>query len=396
MPRLVFTVTNQLNFDQRMQRICGSLSQNGYQVLLVGRSMKGQPPLAELGFEQHRLPCWSSKGPLMYLEFNLRLFFFLLFQPADLFCAIDLDTILPVYFASLLRGKKRVYDAHEYFTQQKEVMSRPAIQKVWKTIESFSLRRFPLGYTVNQWIANAFQQEYGANYAVVRNLPKLTEAAKAHNLEVTPKATEMDASSASPQALDPNITPLPQASEEQPFFIYQGAVNHGRCFETLIPAMQEVAAPLRIYGTGNFINQSLSIINKYSLNNKIEVFKPLAPCLLQTTTPLAHAGLTLFEARGHNQYHSLANRFFDYIMAGIPQLCVDYPEYRAIQDQWEIALLIPNTHIETIAQGLNKLLDDRVLYRRLKENCLQARAILNWESEEKVLLAFYDRIFIKD
>jgi glycosyltransferase involved in cell wall biosynthesis len=383
MPRLVFTVTNHLNFDQRMQRICGSLTQNGYQVLLVGRSMKGQPPLPELGFEQHRLNCWSSKGPLMYLEFNLRLFFFLLFQKADLFCAIDLDTILPVYWASLIRGKIRVYDAHEYFTQQKEVMTRPAIQRVWKAIESFSLRRFPLGYTVNQWIAAAFQQEYGVNYAVVRNLPKLTEAAKATSLEASPKAIEMDSSKPSPQA------------EQQPFFIYQGAVNHGRCFETLIPAMQCVAAPLRIYGTGNFINQSLSIINKYSLNNKIEVFKPLAPQVLQATTPLAHAGITLFEAQGHNQYHSLANRFFDYIMAGIPQLCVDYPEYRAIQDQWEIGLLIPDTQAETIAQGLNKLLEDRVLYHRLKENCLQARRVLNWESEEKVLLAFYDRIFIK-
>ncbi len=382
MPRLVFTVTNQLNFDQRMQRICGSLAQNGYQVLLVGRSMKGQPPLSELGFEQHRLSCWSSKGPLMYLEFNLRLFFFLLFQPADLFCAIDLDTILPVYWASLIRDKIRVYDAHEYFTQQKEVMTRPAIQRVWKAIESFSLRRFPLGYTVNQWIANAFQQEYGVNYAVVRNLPKLTEAAKVTSLETSPKATEMDSEKPSPQA------------ELQTFLIYQGAVNHGRCFETLIPAMQWVAAPLRIYGTGNFINESLSIINQYSLDNKIEVFKPLAPHLLQATTPLAHAGITLFEAQGHNQYHSLANRFFDYIMAGIPQLCVNYPEYRAIQDQWEIGLLIPDTQPETIAQGLNKLLEDRVFYHRLKENCLQARQVLNWESEEKVLLAFYDCIFI--
>ena len=372
-----------------MQRICGSLAKNGYQVLLVGRSMKEQAPLSQQGFEQHRLSCWSSKGPLMYLEYNLRLFLFLLYQPADLFCAIDLDTILPVYFASLIRGKKRVYDAHEYFTQQKEVMNRPAIQRVWKAIESFSLRRFPLGYTVNQWIANAFQQEYGVNYAVVRNLPKLTEAAKQTHLESLPPTNKL------PQVKKPELDFLsPQAALPLPFFIYQGAVNHGRCFETLIPAMQGVAAPLRIYGTGNFISNTLSIIKNNSLDNKIEVLPPLAPTILQATTPQAFAGITLFEAEGHNQYHSLANRFFDYMMAGIPQLCVDYPEYRAIQDQWEIALLIPNTQTETIAQGLNKLLDDRVLYQRLKENCIQARAVLNWESEEKVLLAFYNRIFI--
>jgi glycosyltransferase involved in cell wall biosynthesis len=373
-----------------MQRICGSLAKNGYQILLVGRSIKGQPALSEQPFEQHRLHCWNQQGPFMYLEFNLRLFFFLLFRPADLFCAIDLDTILPVYFASLIRGKKRVYDAHEYFTQQKEVMSRPAIQKVWKAIEAFSLRQFPLGYTVNHWIAGAFKAEYGVNYAVVRNLPRLTDTAKAMaNGEVLPIANPLL------QALDPNATPSPQANEELPFFIYQGAVNHGRCFETLIPAMQEVASALRIYGTGNFINQTLSIIKNSSLELKVSVFEPQEPAILQKITPTAFAGITLFEAEGHNQYHSLANRFFDYMMAGIPQLCVDYPEYRAINQEWEIALLIPDTQPQTIAAGMNKLLADSVLYFRLKQNCLKARTVLNWESEEQVLLAFYRNIFLK-
>jgi len=153
----------------------------------------------------------------------------------------------------------------------------------------------------------------------------------------------------SPQAMHPNINPSPQAIGEQPFFIYQGAVNHGRCFETLIPAMHWVDAALRIYGTGNFIKQTLSIINKQLLEYKVTVIEPQAPAILQQITPRAFAGITLFEAQGHNQYHSLANRFFDYMMAGIPQVCVDYPAYSAINDQWEIALLIPDTHPQTIA-----------------------------------------------
>ncbi len=368
-----------------MQRICGSLATEGYQVLLVGKSMKGQPPLSEQPFKQYRINCWSQKGPLMYLEFNLRLFYFLLFQPTDLFCAIDLDTILPVYFTSLLRGKKRVYDAHEYFTQQKEVMSRPTIQKVWKAIESFSLRKFPLGYTVNQWIAGAFQREYGVNYGVVRNLPRLTEAAKQSILNPLLETKELDSKNK-----------WPQTNVALPFFIYQGAINHGRCFETLLPAMQWVAANLKIYGTGNFINQTLSIIYKYSLTNKIELIQPQEPAILQQITPTAFGGITLFEAMGHNQYHSLANRFFDYMMAGIPQLCVDYPEYRSVNQEFEIALLIQDTQPETIAKGMNKLLEDRVLYHRLSKNCLKAREVLNWEAEEQVLLTFYKNIFLKD
>lgn len=360
MPTLIFTVTNELSFDQRMQRICGSLAKEGYDVWLVGRKIKGCPELAVSPFKQLRLNCFSKKGPAFYFEFNLRLFVYLLFKKADLICAIDLDTILACYGASVLKGTHRVYDAHEYFTEQKEVATRPRIYRIWLAIERLMVPKFKNGYTVNDWIAGALKERYQVNYAVIRNLPL--------NLPYTGQ----------------------QAAEK--FILYQGAVNEGRCFEQLIPAMKEVEAPLRIYGTGNFINQTLSIINDNSLEYKVEIFKPLSPAILRKITGQAYIGITLFDNQGLSQVHSLANRFFDYIMAGIPQLCIDFPEYRALNDQFEIAYLIPNTDPKTIALALNKLLQDNVLYNRLQTNCMEARKHLNWDAEEKQLIKFYEQI----
>ena len=51
------------------------------------------------------------------------------------------------------------------------------------------------------------------------------------------------------------------------FIIYQGAVNEGRSFETLIPAMKEVNARLIICGNGNFFNQVKQLIAE----NKVEI-----------------------------------------------------------------------------------------------------------------------------
>src|ERR1700761_2866010 len=76
--RIYFTVTNDLNYDQRMIRICRSLAAAGYSVVLTGRRLPGSPPLRTETFEQKRLHCWFHKGKLFYLEFNIRLFFFLL------------------------------------------------------------------------------------------------------------------------------------------------------------------------------------------------------------------------------------------------------------------------------------------------------------------------------
>src|SRR5678815_5747716 len=96
MKRLVFTVTNDLSYDQRMIRICTTLAQAGYDVMLVGRKMKGSIPLQERPFRQKRLVNLFQKGKLFYIEYNIHLFCLLLFKRADLICAIDLDTILPL------------------------------------------------------------------------------------------------------------------------------------------------------------------------------------------------------------------------------------------------------------------------------------------------------------
>ena len=52
--KIIFTVTNELNFDQRMQRICTSLQNAGHEVLLMGWKLKNAPPLTTQIFAQKR------------------------------------------------------------------------------------------------------------------------------------------------------------------------------------------------------------------------------------------------------------------------------------------------------------------------------------------------------
>lgn len=345
-----------------MHRICNTLSNAGYHVFLVGRDLPSSLPLTQKAYKQKRLSSFFTKGKLMYLEFNLRLLFYLVFTSSDCYCAIDLDTILPCYFASTLRRKKRIYDAHELFAEQKEIVTRPFIYKLWMTVEKFAVPKFLRGYTVNDFIADEFKKRYKVSYATIRNLPELNRMS-------------------------------PAADKNNPFIIYQGAVNEGRCFETLIPAMQNVNASLKIYGNGNFYDKAKHLIKYYKLDHKIELKGLIAPEELKKVTPAAFAAVMLFEDTGLNQYQSLANRFFDYIMAGVPQVCVAYPQYKLLNDKYKVAYLISNTDAQTIATALNNLLYDDVYYNRLQQNCLKAREELNWQNEEKILVDFYSKVF---
>lgn len=358
--RIVLTVTTDLNFDQRMIRIASTLADTGYDVLLVGRQRPTSLPLKDRNYRQKRLPCFFQKGIAFYAEYNLRLFFYLLWIRMDVICAIDLDTILPCYFISLLRRKKRVYDAHELFCEMDEIVTRPRVYKVWKAIEKMCVPQFPIGYTIGEFYAQEFQKEYGVQYQVVRNATVLQ--------------------------------PITTTTPAEKYILYQGAVNEGRSFETLIPAMQEIDANLIVCGEGNFFEQAKALAAECQVTSKIQFKGYIEPAFLKKYTQEAYVGITLFTDRGKSNYLSLANRFFDYMHAGVPQLCMKYPEYEKINSEYEVAILLDEPSVEEIVKALHTLYTDTALYTRLHENCLKARTVYCWQEQEKTLRTLYSTL----
>jgi glycosyltransferase involved in cell wall biosynthesis len=356
---IYLTVTNDLSYDQRMIRICTSLSVAGYTVKLVGMEMKDSISLLKQPFQQKRIWCLFERGKLFYAEYNIRLFFYLLFKRIDCICAIDLDTILPCYFISKIKRIKRVYDAHELFCEMKEIVTRPLVYKAWKRIEKFSVPKFMYGYTVNRLITDEFTKLYGVQYEVIRSI-----------------------------ALKTNIN-IPEKKER--YILYQGAVNEGRCFESLIPAMEFINVPLIICGDGNFFKQAKKLTAESGLTDKIIFKGKLPPQQLREYTLNAWIGITLFDDKGLSNYYSLANRFFDYIHAGVPQICVNFPVYKEINNQYQIGVMVEDTGKINLAKAINSLLTDEALYNQLQQNCLKAGEIYNWQNEEKKLISFYQR-----
>jgi glycosyltransferase involved in cell wall biosynthesis len=368
---IYFTVTNDLTYDQRMIRIGHSLASNGYAVTLVGRTLPGSIPLKKELFAQKRLPCWFSRGKSFYLEFNTRLFFYLLFRKMDAVCAIDLDTILPCLFIARLKRIVRIYDAHELFSEMKEVLSRPAIKRIWDRLERYAVPRFVHGYTVSLSIADEFRKRYRSDFALIRNMPVLTaELAAPANLLL-------------PGGLAPG----------ERFILYQGAVNEARGLEFLLPAMRNIAGKLVICGDGNLMQPCKELVRREGLEDKVIFTGQIEPGRLRSITARAYIGLNLVEPIGLNQIYSLANKFFDYMHAAVPQVTMDFPEYRRINDEFAIGVLVDSLGEKKLADAINNLWQNDVLYRMLQDNCKQARLSYNWQEEEKKLFRFYQKIF---
>ena len=360
MKKLIFTVTTDLTYDQRMQRICASLAHHGYDVLLVGRFLPSSASLRQKNFRQHRLTCTFNKGKLFYLEFMLRLWWFLRRTNADAYCAIDLDTALPVYLTAKSKNKPFGYDAHEYFPEVIELQNRPAAKKIWQKVEQFIIPRTQFAYTVTNTIANKFKELYGKQFDVIRNATVLKNK------------------------------PLPNQKPER-YFIYQGAVNEGRGLEQTLEAMQFVNAKLLICGSGDVLQGLKNRASELNLQAKVEFAGYVLPEKLQQLTEGAWAGLNLLENRGLSYYFSLANKFFDYVHAEIPQICAGFPEYQSLNAEHEVAILA-NCDAKQIAAAMNKLLNDGDFYQLLAGNCKTAKQTWNWQQEEIKLIELYHHI----
>jgi glycosyltransferase involved in cell wall biosynthesis len=286
------------------------------------------------------------------------LLWLLFFGKAGCYSAVDLDTIVPCLIAAKLKGKKLVYDAHEYFTEVPEVINRPFVKKVWQTVEQFSIPRVDKAYTVSASLATLFERQYKVHFEVIRNVPVK------------------------------NISANETSSED--YILYQGALNMGRAIEHYIRAMKNVNCKLSIAGEGDLSQMLRDMVKHEKLEDKVKFLGFLPPDELKKVTARAKIGLNCIENSGLSYRYSLSNRTFDFIMAGIPQIISDFPEYTQLNNEFDIAVVTKELKPESIALSINQLLSDKPLYERLKNNCIKAREVLNWESEEKKLLKIYE------
>lgn len=359
---IVFTVTNDLSFDQRMQKIGNALAEKEYNVTIIGRKLPHSLPL-DLPFKTKRLTCFFNKGIGFYAEFNIRLFFhLLLFEKSHIYCSVDLDTILPSLLVSKIKKKHLAFDAHEYFTEVPEVVNRPFVQNIWEKIGAFCVPKAHLCYTVGPRLAQIFEEKYKVPFGVIRNMPLLE-----------------------------NETPTHTSEESIPFILYQGALNKARGIEHMIKAMKKIPLQFHIVGEGDITAELKTLAKKEGVENKVVFMGFMTPDKLKLYTQNAFLGLNVSEPMGKSYYYSLNNKFFDYVQAGLPALTNKFPEYISLMEEFEVGVLA-DACADDLAEKVNTLLDNPELYHSLKLNCEKARLIWNWENEKNTLFELYAKL----
>lgn len=366
--KIIVSVTNDLSTDQRVAKVCDFLYVNNYDVYLVGRQLKKSLPIDNRPYKIKRFRLFFTKGALFYANYNIRLFFFLLFHRFDVLLSNDLDTLLANFLVFKLKRKKRlVYDSHELFTEVPELVSRPKIRAVWLKIERFIFPRLETIITVNKSIATIYKERYGKNLFVLRNVSPLWQPQKI----------------ASKSDLD-----LP---EDKKIIILQGSgINVDRGGEEAVKAMQYINNALFIIvGSGDVIPKLKKIVQQLYLEDKVHFIPRIPYQKMMNYTYHADIGLSLDKNTNPNYMYSLPNKIFDYIHTTTPIVCSDLIEIKRVVNTHNVGRIISKYSVQDIAKSINTILEDEQLLSELKENCRKAALLENWEKECKVLHKIY-------
>lgn len=366
--KIIVSVTNDLTYDQRVHKVCLSLLDMGFDVLLIGRILPNSKEL-KMPYSVKRFKLLFNNGFLFYAAYNIRLFLFLLFKKVDILHSNDLDTLFANWLISKIRRKKIVYDSHEYFTGVPEIQQRPLVKKTWEKIEQLIFPKLQNVFTVNQSIANIYKEKYKVEVKVLRNLP----------LKEKIKRTQ------SKESLN-----LPSNKN---IIILQGAgINIDRGAEELLEAVAiSEDLFLCIVGSGDVIDflmkrsESLDLIDKVLFTGKLNYQE------MMQYTMNSDLGVSLDKDTNINYRLSLPNKIFDYVKAGIPVVCSNLIEVSNVVNQFQIGLISPSHNPKDILNTINELLENNNQNQYLP-NLNNALEELNWENEVKVLINTYSEI----
>ena len=356
--KIFVAVTNDISTDYRVHKICNYLISKKYDVVVYGRILSNTI-IVKRDYKIVRKKHVFNSNFLFYAEFNIRLFFYLIFRKFDYILSNDLDTLPACFFASKIKSTDLVYDSHELFSEGPELEGRKFVKFFWRKLEDFFLPKVKKAYTVSQSIVDFYDDKYQNKMGLIRNVPLKNDIFEVDEVSFpTTKRT----------------------------ILYQGVLNPGRGLKPMIKALKFIDnLDLIIIGYGKVEKELKAFVLEEKMYERVHFLGRISRDKLFNYTKKATLGMVLEEPLGLSFKYSLPNKLFDYIHAEIPIVAGNLPEITRIIKEHKVGAIVDDYSPEKIALAIKNLLNDEALLSEIKENQQKAKGTLCWEKESKKL-----------
>jgi len=293
--------------------------------------------------------------------------------PTDIYHAHDVNALLPCYLAAILHHKPLIFDAHELPLHELEHSRQSLVNRVLMYLFTKIVSRCSRIITVSPPIAEEISRYYPAkDIVLVRNIPAYQTTQKTDRLR---QHLHLDA--------------------EVRVALYQGNIQPDRRLDKLVHVAASLNPDIMIVLMGKDIGETGLKLERLAVEEgvgeRIKIIPPVPYAELLEWTASADIGLIIYEPGSSlNVQMCLPNKFFEYLMAGLPVLSSQLPAVAEIINTYGVGNVVSSLVPADIGAEINGMLGDDTTLADMRNNALNAtQQILCWEQEAKQLLHAY-------
>jgi glycosyltransferase involved in cell wall biosynthesis len=283
--------------------------------------------------------------------------------PCDAIHANDWQALPVAAEAARFHNAKLIFDAHEYAPLEFE--NRPYWNLIFKPIVSYFIRKYVpqvvASITVATSISERYEQEFSFHPFVILN----------DSSRVSARRRELDF--------------------RHIHLIHHGIAARDRNLEIMIEALsfcdhRYTLNFMLIRNDPDYIDY-LNTLARTSVPGRVIFHEPVLPGEIVQRVAEYDIGICVIAPTSYNYRVSLPNKFFDYIIAGLPVCIGPSPSMAEIVYKYGCGIVSPSFSPRDVADTLNNISLDQL--KRMQRGSKEAANEINEEKEMSKLLQLY-------
>lgn len=342
------------------------------------------------GYEIHRRTTRPLRNKKIPLNINRIISVFLWIKyvknlNADYISCHDLISLFIGWCSNISIHKRKkallIYDSHEFEMGRNTIRKRSKLDSFFVAkSEKLLMNKCALSIMVNDSIASEVKRIHKLNKKplVIRNIPNYW-------------------------AIDESVCKIKReelcnqlkVSNDVFILMYHGAIMPGRGIENLIKVVEKSSdIVIVILGDGeeSYMNYLNKLVAQIQVSEKVLFQRAVELNELWKYVGAADVGMITIPATSISYYYMLPNKLFENIQSMTPIIGSNFPEINKIVLKYDIGIVVDPNNINEISSAIEKILKDKELYNRFKQNLKKAKRELCWENESRLLKESYEKI----
>ncbi len=287
----------------------------------------------------------------------------------DIYHSHDLNTLPQGYIcAKIFNKSKLIYDSHEVQTSRTGYVG-----KKYYYLEKFLIKKIDSMIMTTDTRAEYTAKLYNIKKPyVVHNYPFYIDT----------------------EDLEPiDLYEIANVPREEPILLYQGGIQQGRGLEKIVEAIPNFNRGIVVFiGDGKLKPKIKQMVKDYKVEDRVRFIDKVPVQDLLKYTKNAYLGFQVLQNICYNHYSTISNKLLEYVMCEVPVIASNFPEIKKIVEGNKVGLTIDPHNSENIANAVNKILNNKKIWKGCKENCKLARETYNWGIEKIMLIKLYKEV----